>query len=51
MTPNPRDPAARGGGRGGMRGGGRGGYGGSPWMDCGKHLFRPETALIGMSVY
>jgi len=38
VTPNPRDPAHR-GGNGGMRGGrggmGRGGYGGSPWMNQG----------------
>ena len=37
VTPNPRDPAARGGGRGGGRGGygqqsfGGGGYGGGAW--------------------
>jgi len=30
VTPNPRDPAQRGG-----MGGGRGGYGGSPWMNQG----------------
>ena len=39
VTPNPRDPAQRGGGgmgghRGGQRGG-HGGYGGSPWMNQG----------------
>ena len=37
VTPNPRDPSARGGMGGGMRGrGGRGGnFGGSPWMNQG----------------
>lgn len=37
VTPNPRDPAQRGGGgmRGGRGGMGRGGFGGSPWMNQG----------------